>query len=61
MKRKLIMVTVDTDKEDAWLEDCLSGYLTLKLRPFVPDETAELVTLPVRRVIVAGDVEDLGQ
>ena len=56
--KKLILVTVDTNKEDDYLEDMLAGELTLKLRPFVPGETAELVKLKVIKLKVAATTRD---
>lgn len=57
--KKLILVTVDTDRDDAFLEDMLSGELNLKLRPFVPGETAELVKLKALEVKVVATTRDL--
>jgi hypothetical protein len=56
--KKLILVTVDTDKENDYLADALSVELVFKLRPFVPGETAELVKLRGEEVTVL-DFKDL--
>jgi hypothetical protein len=56
--KKLILVTVDTNKDDAFLEDMLAGELTLKLRPFVPGDTAELVKLKALKVKVVATTRD---
>ena len=57
-KKKLILITVDTDKDNDYLADALRVDLTFKLRPFVPGETAELVTLRGEQVSVM-DLKDL--
>ena len=56
--KKMIIVTVDTDKDSDWIADALSVELVLKLRPFVPGETAELLKLKAECVSVM-DLKDL--
>jgi hypothetical protein len=56
--RKLILLTVDTDLGDDYMEDALFAELVLKLRPFVPGETAELHKLRASHLVVI-DVERL--
>jgi hypothetical protein len=58
VKKKLLLITVDTDKDDDYLEDALHVELVLKLRPFVPGETAELVKLRAGNLVVI-DVDGL--
>ena len=58
--KKLILITVNTEKENAYLEDALRVELTLKLRPFVPGETAELLKLSVKSMVVLNADEVLG-
>jgi hypothetical protein len=58
MSMKLILITVDTDKDPNWLADALSAEVVLKLRPFVPGETAELLKLKAEGVSVI-DLGDL--
>jgi hypothetical protein len=43
--RKLLLIAVETDKNNDYLADALSVEVTLKLRPFVPNETVELLKL----------------
>jgi hypothetical protein len=50
--KKLILLTVDTGLEDDYLQDALYAELVVKLRPFVPGETAELHKLRATNLVV---------
>jgi hypothetical protein len=52
MSLKLLLITVETDKDNDYLADALVAELTLKLRPFVPGETAELLKLKAECISV---------
>lgn len=56
--KKLILVTVDTDKEDNYLADALSAKIVFRLRNFVPGEPDELVRLAVENMVVI-DMKEL--
>lgn len=49
---KLILITVDTDKDCDYLADAVSVEITFKLRPFVPGETAELLKVKAEGISV---------
>jgi hypothetical protein len=58
--KNLILITVNTEKENAYLEDAVGVELVLKLKPFVPHETAELLKLSVRSMVVLNADEVIG-
>ncbi len=50
--KKLILLVVDTDKDNTYLEDAVSIELTLKLRPWLSGETAEMLKLTGESMVV---------
>lgn len=52
MTLKLILLTVETDKDNDYLADALSAEVVFKLRPFVPGDIAKMLRLKATGVSV---------